>query len=425
MLAEAPVKRTGQPGDAGLLLLTFALVVSDTMTRSYFSIIFLGDAAFGTFLMINFAIILIFAGVALLGRDLFILAIFLAIAAFFLGYYLYFILGAHRPVNFNSLGTYYGMLTVIVFYELAKRGLLRAVIKMIFFVYVAYLIAYSVLSLAIQFGVDVPLTSEKVTVDISDPDRADRLFMFLCASGYVAAYSVSKLKEKFRVLYLATFALAGLAAYLSMFRLLLVCSLVVFTLYVATGQMRLVQRVSFVVYLLMSAYLAFGVLDLDFNPYWFGSSDMSTLARKYQFDIVVDYIREFPIFGIGLPDATEGLIYYLGKEVYPSDLGIVGIWFQFGLVGVVILGGWVIYISCLHDTEGSSAFLGPVDARTLSLTGCIIALSLSNDVFIGSALLFSLIFASMLYGAQISAEKGRLSPRRLKTSMLSRARTIP
>jgi hypothetical protein len=432
MSAEIFVRSIGQTGrsianrytDAGLLLLTFILVISDTLTRSYFSIIFFGDASFGAFLMINYVVILIFAGMAALRRDLYILTIFLAITAFFVGYYLYYIYGTGRPLNFNPLGTYYGMLTVIVFYELARRRLLPAAMKMIFFVFVGYLAAYSALSLAIQLGVNVPLVSQKVTLDISDPDRAGRIAMFLVSAAYVAAYSVSRLKVKFSLGYLATCTLTAGAAYLSMSRLLIGSSLAILLLYLVMGRLRLIQRLSFIGYLLNAAYLVYGVLDSEFNPYWFGSSDMSTLARKYQFDIVVAYIRDFPFFGIGLPDATEGLTYYLGKVIFPSDLGIVGIWFQFGLFGVAVLGGFMIYISCLQNTERSSKFVGSLNASTLALTGCIIALGLANEIFIGSAPMFSLIFANTLHNARASAAtERRPQPRRLSASRPPRIRS--
>src|SRR6478672_420673 len=135
-----------------LLSLMCILLISDTATRSYFSIIFFGDEAFGTFLKVSFGVILIFTAIACFQRDINILAVFAVIVAFFVSYYLYFIIGTGRPINFNSLGGYYGVLTVIVFYELAKRNLLPAAMKIIFFVYVAYLLAYSILSLGDLVG---------------------------------------------------------------------------------------------------------------------------------------------------------------------------------------------------------------------------------------------------------------------------------
>ena len=410
MPAEIYVRQIGQRDhsvagrciDAALLLLLLVLVISDTMTRSYFSIIFLGDSSFGEFLTVNFGIILLFAGIAALQGDLFILLIFIATAIFFLCYYLYFIVSADRPLNFNSLGGYYGVLAVIVFYVLARHKLLPLTMRIIFLVYVAYLAAYAMLSLAGLLGLQVSFASEKVTVDIADTDRENRVFMLQAAAIYVAAYSVSKLQERIQIGYILTLALAGIAAYLSATRTLILCSLLVFILYLSTGRMKLVQRVSFIGNLLIAIYLMYGIFDPGFNPYWFGTIDDSTLARAYEFDVVAEYVRNAPVFGIGLPDATEGLTHFLGKVIYPSDLSIVGIWFQFGIVGMVLLGIAPVYISCIQDLRRSSQLIGEVDARTLSLAGCVIGLIGGMDLYLGSALLFSLIFANTLYNAPVS-----------------------
>ena len=168
--------------DAGLLLLTLVLVVSDTMTRSYFSIIFLGNSSYGEFLAVNFGIILLFAGIAAFQGDLFILIIFLATATFFLCYYLYFIVSADRPLNFNSLGSYYGVLAIIVFYVLARHKLLPLTMRIIFLVYAWYLAAYAILSQAGLLGLQVSFASQKAMVDIADTDRENRVFMLQAAA---------------------------------------------------------------------------------------------------------------------------------------------------------------------------------------------------------------------------------------------------
>ena len=186
----------------------------------------------------------------------------------------------------------------------------------------------------------------------------------------------------------------------------------VFLLYLSTRRMKLVQRVSFIGNLLIAAYLMYGIFDPGFNPYWFGTTDDLTLARAYEFDVVAEYVRNAPVFGIGLPDATEGLTHFLGKVIFPSDLSIVGIWFQFGIVGVVLLGIAPVYISCIQDVRLSSPLIGEVDARTLSLAGCVIGLIGGMDLYIGSALLFSLIFANTLYNAPVSLRQAAPSRNR-------------
>ena len=125
----------------GSLLLGIALIlmVFDTATQSLFNIMLFGDTALGPSLLICFCVIVFFAAIAILERDIYILALFAFVIAFLLFYYLYFIFGTNRPLNFNTLGSYYGWLTFIVFYVLAKHGMSSCGDEASFFVYGAYL----------------------------------------------------------------------------------------------------------------------------------------------------------------------------------------------------------------------------------------------------------------------------------------------
>lgn len=67
-------------------------------------------------------------------------------------------------------------------------------------------------------------------------------------------------------------------------------------------------------------------------------------ARFIQFQIVFDYFSRYPehmIFGTGILN-REDMFWQFG-ELYLKDIGIVGIFFAFGLVGMSILYGLFIY----------------------------------------------------------------------------------
>ncbi len=436
MLASLLSARQMNPGSArrvsayyvGAFLLSAMsiLLVVDISVISYFTIIFFGDTAVGPCLMVCFCVILLFAGIALFERDIFILTVFAAIIAFFLFYYLYFIFGANRPLNFNALGSYYSVLAVVVFYVLAKRNLLPAAMKILFYVYTAYLMAYPIIVFLYAVGA-IDIESKKTFVVLVDQERGARLFLYEGAAAYVAMYSMSKLQEKFRSSYLVVFGLASFAAYLSMSRVFILCSVFVLALYAATRRLKLVQRVCFLAYLLVALYLVIGIFDPSFNPYSFSDTDTSTLARRNEYEILVPYIRNFPFLGIGLPDATPGLTQYLGAVAYPSDVGIIGVWFMYGLVGVLVIGVLIVYISCIQNLDRSSSVLGAANARTLSLTGCIIGLYeiTSHDLYGRSALIFSLIFANTLYNARLFAAMRRQPSPTLRTPIVDLDRSRP
>lgn len=396
-----------------LLGATLILMVFDTATQSLFNIILFGDNALGPSLMICFCVIVLFAGIAILQRDIYILIIFAFIIGFFLSYYLYFIIGTNRPLNFNTLGSYYGLLTVIVFYVLEKYGLLPAAMKCLFFVYSAYLVMYLALAVLVDPARLASIISQKFTFVLTDVERGTRIFMHSAAASYVAMYSTAKLQEKFRLQYIVTWGLACGALYLSFSRGLVLCVGSIFILYIIIRRIKFVQYFSFITYLLVAVYLSIGVFEPSFNPYLISQSDTSAVARSYEFQVVVPYIREYPIFGIGLPDAQPGLTHYLGMpEVNPEDLGIIGIWLTFGLVGVAIVGIVAIYFCCMQDFTRSAAVLGLANARALSLIGCVLALytvSSANNLLSASALVFSLILANTLYNSRVFAAMKRTS----------------
>ncbi len=404
-LRSGQTKRAAGHAMTALLLGAMSvLLVFDAAVQSYFAILFFGDTAFGSCLMVCLLVIFFFAGVALLQKDFFILVLFASIIVFFLSYYLYFIIGANRPLNFNAMGSYYGLLTVVVFYVLAKHNLLPFAIKFLFYVYAAYLLMYSAILFADE-GV-LATISQKVNFDLTDPGRGSRLIINQIAAPYVLIYSVAKLQEKFRLRYTATFALASFALYLSLSRVIIICSASILLIYLVTRRMTYVQYFSFLTYLLVSGYLIVGVFEPSFNPYGFSKADTSAIARSYEYEFVVPYIRQYPFFGIGIPDASPGLTHYTGAAIYPDDLGTIGILFIFGFFGFSVIAIIGVYFSCMQNFERSSLVLGLTNGRVLSLAGCVIGLYSATNSFLwnGSGIVFSLIIANTLYNSRLFAK---------------------
>ena len=404
-LSPVPVRRTESATISALLLGAMSiLMVFDTGIESYFFIILFGDAALGPSLMICFCIIVCFAATAFFYKEWFILAVFAATIAFVLSYYLYFIIGANWPLTFNPLGAYYGWLMIIVFYVLAKNNLLPVAMRFLFYIYTAYLVLYIFLSGLASAGL-LSGSSEKISFIYTDAERGTQLIMhsLAAAAPYVATYSIARLQEKFRLPYIAAVGLVGYALYLSQARGLIICSGAVILLYIVTQQMRLVQYFSLITFLLVALYLSVGVFEPWFNPYEYNTLDTSAIARSHEYQIAVRYIREYPFFGVGIPDAAPGLIAYIGDYFYPDDLGIIGNWFLYGLFGVGVIFIFVVYLPCMQNIKRSSAILGVANARTLSLTGCILSLysvTMGGAVVIGSSLVLCLIVANTLYSSR-------------------------
>lgn len=209
------------------------------------------------------------------------------------------------------------------------------------------------------------------------------------------------------------------------------CMIMVSLLYLIGLRIRLVQYVSFAICLAGTAYLIAGIFLPDFNPYSFSDTDTSTLARYREFEIMAQYIRDYTLFGIGIPDAIDGLTHYLGQEVYPNDINVIGVWFEFGLVGVLMLGA-LFYACCVQNVDRSTAALGLTKAHTLALVGCVIALNgVSSDMFGAVSPLWSLILANTIYNARFAGAQQRGTvifgtPRRFDTvALIDRSKTSP
>jgi hypothetical protein len=75
------------------------------------------------------------------------------------------------------------------------------------------------------------------------------------------------------------------------------------------------------------------------------AGDWSYIVRTDSAAKAWDYIVEYPIFGLG-QESYQSISYHdlLGGEFYPSDIGLLGVAFKYGLLGVltyVVLGVWV------------------------------------------------------------------------------------
>lgn len=74
--------------------------------------------------------------------------------------------------------------------------------------------------------------------------------------------------------------------------------------------------------------------------------DLSFLTRSQSTGIAWDSIAQYPVFGFG--QDSNGTVSYqdlFGESFYPSDVGLTGVVFQFGIVGLIlylIFGVWLV-----------------------------------------------------------------------------------
>ena len=96
-------------------------------------------------------------------------------------------------------------------------------------------------------------------------------------------------------------------------------------------------------------YVAAAVLLMPFFEYVFNNAfgkDSSYLARAGEVSIAWRTLQKYPLFGFGT-DSVQSVSYLntLGY-IYPQDIGLLGVVFQFGLVGLTLylaLSGWLCF----------------------------------------------------------------------------------
>ena len=174
---------------------------------------------------------------------------------------------------------------------------------------------------------------------------------------------------------LLTLCLAAAAIALSISRVLIVTDAVVVLLFFAVRRPTMNSSAAFGVYVALAIYLCWGIVFSDFNPFDFSSTDSSTLYRRGEFTIMAEYIRQNPLFGIGLYDNVEGLAYLTGRALlFPSDIGIVGTCFMFGVTGAIFFGIFPAIICCFQRVRGHSQTLPRVERTALLLVGASVGI---------------------------------------------------
>jgi hypothetical protein len=405
---ERRVTAQSAVADNWLIAAAIIVIACDILISSRFYVFAFGVESRPVFFAIALVVIFCCAMVTVVQRDVAALLVFLGILLFFVLYMFVFSIKSGREINWNAMAQTYGLLGFIVFYEIGKRQLFPRLLRVMYFMLTIYLVWYVVKAILYYAGlIDVIEPPEIYTV-LHDQERGQRLFLAGALATFVWTYALTHMQERFTLGHFLAFALAVSASALSISRVFLAVNLAVFLLYFFTRNIRLVSIATFAMYILVALYLMTGIFDTSINPFDISSTDTTTLYRKYEYDVMVTHIHEDPVIGIGLYDSNAGISYYVGRMLFfPSDIGIIGVWMMFGLIGVLLLGFLPAYICCFPRASIHNTGMSNADLRTLSLTGCCIGLyaSTSMNMINGpDSLIFSLILAhfliSIFYGSK-------------------------
>jgi hypothetical protein len=267
-------------------------------------------------------------------------------------------------VKWNAGFQFFWSLTFIVFFLIIRDGHGRYLAKALLFYASFYTVIYSVLTLAFNFGmIGVDALGILVAEDV---ERGQRLFSYTIASGYAWFGWLYRLRDRLTWIALTMLTLSGLAIYLSLSRVVTL-GIVLMTFAVLRGYtLNSIGKVCLAVMLSVSAVSLYGVFDSGWNPFAILTSDTSGAFRMWEYEIARDLLREYPVLGIGIAPTAEDSWQFAKQDFFaPSDLGVIGIWFDLGLGGLIFffLGS---YVACKPGVEMESVLQAP-----LVLIGCL------------------------------------------------------
>jgi hypothetical protein len=347
-----------------------------------------------------------FTARAFMRVDFLELSIFVSIAALSFFYLASFSAEFNTEMNANALAWIYGVVSFIVFYQFIRSGQLPLIVNLIFYYAMTYTILYLVtviflISETFPRGAALEYLREGHIV-LSDVSRGDRLFLVLFMAGFAYLYCLARIRDSFSFLYLILAAIALAAIVLSLSRAFIAVTLLISCLYIVRIPLSIIKVLSFSLFLAVSSYLIYCVLDPLANPYSFSAVDDSTIARRLAFEVARYYIMRYPILGAGYPNED----FTRFERLSPGDLGPVGIWFMFGLVGLVLYV-YSVYICCFQKPNVNSGQIGArLAAHALTLTGCGVGLyaCIGPEVWFDSGPIF--------FGIALASRLNALSARR-------------
>ena len=360
-------KARRQSGDASLVghVLITALLAAIVVQAANIFDLFWSGATFFAYL-VQLLVFLVYLAFPMMRIRLAVMLPALGIIVFLIIEHIRFCHLAESPYNFNALLFY---LPLLSFLPLYKSGLpISRITNILFVVSTVYVIIYVVAHDLILSG----SLGENRAIHNGDVERGTRLYLAAGFATFIAFYAMTNRKMAW-ILRAAVFGIAFVAIWLSGFRTLGAIFIAVMLL----SSLRLLgigTRIAFFcLFVVISAVLLAGLFVPQWNPFQSMASDGSAFARSLEYRVAMTVIKQHWLLGSGIAsDFGAQQIFFRTKEyepLYPTDLGILGPFIHFGVVGVIAF--LVITYLCMVPMAGRNDGSG---FRGLQLNGFLCGL---------------------------------------------------
>lgn len=288
---------------------------------------------------------------------------------------LHFGIIARDPTNFNSIGQYYTMFSFVIFSVIIGRhdrdsvGI-SEVMKVMFLYSCLYVSLYVVASVLLNINFLPEALVSRITQ--TDRERGARILIVSSPTLFCFYYAYFEYFLTKNKTYLIMIALSLAALFISQSRLLIA---IVFFVWIASTILpsrRAISVFSFLIFLVISSVLLFGMVDTRWNPFSVFGQDTSAIVRTNAYESVRQILLLHPFLGAGIAASDPDMVHFTANPTLsPADLGPIGIWFVFGLTGLVIYVASV-YVQCFCTRLGGCGTVA--HSKTIQYTGCIIGL---------------------------------------------------
>lgn len=326
------------------------------------------------------------------------------ILLFLAGQHLLFTDRSGAPVNFNVLFNYMPLFGFVVFSE--SRLSIATFARILLVVSAIYTFLYLVGAPYLE--AHFPRDNRTL---LPDHEGSGVRVYFVGAYAMFAVFAALRMRRMPPLLRGALIVGGISAVLLSDSRTFLALSILTLGLAVTTNMSRPLRLLLAAGIYGAMVVMLLGVFVPDWNPFGF-FNDQSALTRKTEYTAVVQVIRDHWVSGVGLPTDTAALQTYLRtpryEPVFGSDLGILGPWFDFGLIGLFafFLAVWVVCLTPSLSRQGEVQAIQLL-AITCALDGMISPMLLYEPTVIFFMLLIGNIIR-LLRWRRMAGEKPTL-----------------
>lgn len=315
------------------------------------------------------------------------------------------------PVNPNAFFQFIWILCFVPFAGICLAGgrnyLLKCLVGYGTF-YCAFFAAASVLQMAGALPGQV-----LAAIVSSDAERGARIFLYSGLAGFSFFYWLVQIRTELTYRSLIFFSICASASILSLSRVYIFsifCLALAFVLKPKPSTISLIARS---ILILGTLFVMSGMVVQTFNPYELFSHDTSGAYRAMEYVIVRERIMADFLWGFGISPDIELTKPFLGKfQIFASDLGPLGVWFDFGLAG------FCLFFAILWWCTKPERSLPPGYGWPLFLTGCMLAangwlapLAISPGGATMTALIFAVGMTATKVGNNGRADQSGLSAR--------------